>query len=41
VEVHPGHRAVLPDGFACDEITSEPVWAARLLRHNGRYSATV
>jgi NADH dehydrogenase FAD-containing subunit len=25
VGVHPGHRAVLPDGFACDEITSEPV----------------
>lgn len=25
VQVHPGHRAVLPEGFACDEITSEPV----------------
>ena len=25
VGVHPGHRAVLPDGFAGDEITSEPV----------------
>jgi apoptosis-inducing factor 2 len=25
VELHPGHRAVLPDGFACDEITSAPV----------------
>jgi NADH dehydrogenase FAD-containing subunit len=25
VAVHPGHRAVIPDGFACDRITSEPV----------------
>lgn len=25
VELHPGHRAVVPDGFACDEITSGPV----------------
>ena len=25
VELHPGHRAVVPDGFACDEITSDPV----------------
>jgi apoptosis-inducing factor 2 len=25
VQVHPGHRALLPDGFVCDEITSEPV----------------
>lgn len=25
VGVHPGHRAVLPDGFAGDEITAEPV----------------
>ncbi|KLO35237.1 FAD-dependent oxidoreductase [Mycobacterium nebraskense] len=25
VGIHPGHRAVLPDGFAGDEITSEPV----------------
>jgi NADH dehydrogenase FAD-containing subunit len=25
VQLHPGHRAVLPDGFACDEITSGPV----------------
>ena len=25
VELHPGHRAVVPDGFACDEITSAPV----------------
>ncbi|MET3961924.1 NADH dehydrogenase FAD-containing subunit [Marmoricola sp. OAE513] len=25
VEVHPGHRAVIPDGFACDEITAGPV----------------
>ena len=25
VQLHPGHRAVLPDGFACDEITSEAV----------------
>ena len=23
--LHPGHRAVLPDGFACDEITADPV----------------
>ena len=23
--LHPGHRAVVPDGFGCDEITSEPV----------------
>jgi len=28
VVLHPGHRASLPDGFAGDEITSEPVeWA--------------
>ncbi len=25
VALHPGHRAELPDGFGCDEITSEPV----------------
>lgn len=25
VGLHPGHRAVIPDGFACDRITSEPV----------------
>ncbi|MEV7398150.1 FAD-dependent oxidoreductase [Aeromicrobium sp. NPDC092404] len=25
VGVHPGHRAVVPDGFACDRITDEPV----------------
>lgn len=25
VVVHPGHRAALPDGFAADEITHEPV----------------
>ncbi len=25
VGLHPGHRAVLPDGFAADEITSNPV----------------
>lgn len=25
VTLHPGHRAVIPDGFACDRITSEPV----------------
>ncbi len=25
VGLYPGHRAVVPDGFACDEITSEPV----------------
>jgi NADH dehydrogenase FAD-containing subunit len=25
VSIHPGHRAVLPDGFAGEEITSEPV----------------
>jgi NADH dehydrogenase FAD-containing subunit len=25
VGVHPGHRAVVADGFACDEITSGPV----------------
>ena len=25
VALHPGHRAVLPDGFACDEITADPV----------------
>lgn len=23
--VHPDHRAVVPDGFVCDEVTSEPV----------------
>ncbi len=25
VDLHPGHRAVLPDGFACEEITADPV----------------
>ena len=25
VGLHPGHRAVVPDGFACDAITGEPV----------------
>ncbi|GEP39312.1 pyridine nucleotide-disulfide oxidoreductase [Nocardioides psychrotolerans] len=25
VSLHPGHRAVVPDGFGCDEITDEPV----------------
>jgi NADH dehydrogenase FAD-containing subunit len=25
VVLHPGHRAVIPDSFACDQITSEPV----------------
>ncbi len=25
VHLHPGHRAVIPDGFACDAITSGPV----------------
>ena len=25
VALHPGHRAVIPDGFACDQITGEPV----------------
>jgi len=25
VELHPGHRAVVPDGFACDDITTAPV----------------
>ncbi len=25
VGLHPGHRATIPDGFACDEITHEPV----------------
>jgi apoptosis-inducing factor 2 len=25
VLLHPGHRALIPDGFACDQITSEPV----------------
>ena len=25
VGLHPGHRAVLPDGFAVDEITGDPV----------------
>ena len=25
VVLHPGHRAELPEGFACDEITHEPV----------------
>ena len=25
VGLHPGHRAVIPDGFMCDEITGEPV----------------
>ena len=25
VGLHPGHRAVVPDGFTCDEITHQPV----------------
>lgn len=25
VTLHPGHRAVVPDGFACDAITQDPV----------------
>jgi apoptosis-inducing factor 2 len=25
VQLHPGHRAVIPDGFDCDRITSAPV----------------
>lgn len=25
VVLHPGHRAVIPDGFDCDEITGDPV----------------
>jgi NADH dehydrogenase FAD-containing subunit len=25
VVLHPGHRAVIPSGFACDQITGEPV----------------
>lgn len=25
VRVHPGHRAIVPDGFACDVITGDPV----------------
>lgn len=25
VGLHPGHRAVIPDGFACDEISADPV----------------
>src|SRR6185369_3025885 len=25
VVLHPRHRAVIPDGFACDQITSDPV----------------
>jgi NADH dehydrogenase FAD-containing subunit len=25
VALHPGHRALIPEGFACDQITSEPV----------------
>jgi NADH dehydrogenase FAD-containing subunit len=25
VLLHPGHRAVIPDGFACDQITTDPV----------------
>ncbi|MCZ8381480.1 FAD-dependent oxidoreductase [Mycobacterium sp. CPCC 205372] len=25
VALHPGHRALVPDGFACDQITSGPV----------------
>ncbi len=25
VVLHPGHRAVIPDGFGCDQITGEPV----------------
>ncbi|KAA8958150.1 FAD-dependent oxidoreductase [Mycobacterium sp.] len=29
VGLHPGHRAVVPDGFACDQITSGPVcWSS-------------
>ena len=28
VDLHPGHRAVVPDGFTCDEITADSVaWA--------------
>jgi NADH dehydrogenase FAD-containing subunit len=30
VVLHPGHRAHVPDGFACDQITNEPVhWTTR------------
>ena len=29
VELHPGHRALLPDGFTGDEITNEPAEASR------------
>jgi NADH dehydrogenase FAD-containing subunit len=25
VELHPGHRAIIPDGFGCDDITGAPV----------------
>lgn len=25
VTLHPGHRAVIPDGFSCDQITSAPI----------------
>lgn len=25
VSLHPGHRAVVPEGFGCDEITADPV----------------
>lgn len=25
VHLHPGHRAVIPDGFSCDRITGDPV----------------
>ena len=25
VHLHPGHRAVIPEGFLCDELTTEPV----------------
>ena len=25
VGLHPGHRAVVPDGFACDDLTGDPV----------------
>jgi apoptosis-inducing factor 2 len=29
VVLHPGHRALIPDGFACDRITNEPVhWSS-------------
>lgn len=29
VALHPGHRAIIPDGFTCDRITAEPVrWSS-------------